>query len=388
MKKFVNWLENNGVDTDNLNIIDQKNKERGILSNKEIKSGNHVFLIPNKLLITNRTAEKFPEIKNLHKIFRDKSETELNIIMIAVFMLYAEAYESIMKDVNWTPYFDILPETLDHIPLFWDKELEYLKGSYLYDKIKDRVKMIKQEYKTIKKEISNFKLFNFYEYLRMRSIVSSRNFKLNIHGDVVSAMVPFADMLNHSPTCQTRWSFNDNLDSYQMVAKKDIQKGVEITDSYGIKPLDNYFLYYGFLLPDTEVRLFIEVEEFEGFITDNINDNRFNRFLNYVRRQVIQNDNYNSGFKDIQTEITTLKAILDLLQQIKKGFPHTKKYYDRYKNSKNQNKSNAYTYISQELKVIETLIEKMQILIKYLSGKKVNPKYNDIKNYILNNIER
>ena len=45
----------------------------------------------------------------------------------------------------------------------------------------------------------------------MRSLVSSRNFKLVINCDIVSAMVPFADMLNHSNTCQTRWSYNDQL---------------------------------------------------------------------------------------------------------------------------------------------------------------------------------
>ena len=82
------------------------------------------------MLITNRTAEQLPEIKHLDNVFQNKTPTEKSIIKISVFMLFAEEFEGIMSTVDWTPYFDTLPETLDHIPIFWKEDLEYIRGGH------------------------------------------------------------------------------------------------------------------------------------------------------------------------------------------------------------------------------------------------------------------
>ena len=217
-------------------------------------------------------------------------------------MLYAEAYEDVMTNVDWTAYFDTIPETLDHIPTFWEDDLKYLKGSYLFKRVMERNKLIKEEFKILRKNLEDFKEFSFYEYQRMRSLVSSRNFKLTINNDIVSAMVPLADMLNHSNTCQTTWSFNDRLQSYQMLAKAPIKAGDEITDSYGVKPMDNYFMYYGFVLPDSEVRLFVEFDNFSGYVNKNISYNGFSSLLTYVRSK-ITNNHYANYYKDRHSEL-------------------------------------------------------------------------------------
>ena len=41
-----------------------------------------------------------------------------------------------------------------------------------------------------------------------------------------------------------------------------------------------------------------------------------------------------------------------------------------------------------ELKIIEELLNKVSLIIKYLSGKKVKIEYEDVNKYILNNIIR
>ena len=392
MEKLITWLNKNNVNTSNLHIVNQLNNERGVVSAKNIQSGNFVFLIPKHLIITNRVAEQISEIKELDNIFSEtratyKSPTEMNIIKITIFMLYAEAYEEVMKDVDWTPYFDTLPETLDHIPIFWDDELNYLKGSYLFDRIKKRNKIIKEEFKLLRKHLIDFREFSFYEYQRMRSLVSSRNFKLTIDNDIVSAMVPFADMLNHSNTCQTRWSFNNELQSYQMVAKENINKGDEITDSYGIKPMDNYFMFYGFVLPDSEVRINIKINDFQVYITNDIVSNKFNSLLNFIRQKLNENsDSFN--YKNRYNEIKVMKTIYKLLEQLKKKYPHTKNYYIKNKTKGSQNKKNAYTIISGELTVIEELMKKIKIIIDYLNGKNVDFQYNDVEKYLVSNVIR
>ena len=386
MEKLLIWLNNNNVNTNNLKIINQKNNERGVVSSQNIKQGEYVFLIPKHLIITNKTADMIPEIKEVNRYFR-KTPTEINIIKITVFMLYAEAYEDVMSDVDWTPYFDTIPETLDHIPTFWEDDLKYLKGSYLFKRVMERNKLMKEEFKILRKNLEDFREFSFYEYQRMRSLVSSRNFKLTINNDIVSAMVPLADMLNHSNTCQTTWSFNDRLQSYQMLAKASIKVGDEITDSYGVKPMDNYFMYYGFVLPDSEVRLFVEFENFNGYINSNINQSGFNSLLTYVRSKVTNNP-YSNYYKDRHSELKVMQIIYKLLDQMKKKYPHTKNYYLKHKQKGSQNKKNAYTIIAGELNIIEELLNKVSLIIKYLSGKKVKIEYDDVNKYILNNIIR
>ena len=177
MEKLLGWLKQNNVNIDNLKIINNKIK-RGVVSAKNITQGDFVFLIPHNLIITNKTADSIPEIRNLNNTFSDKSETELNIIKITIFMLFAEEFDGIMQDVDWTPYFDTLPETLEHIPIFWDEELDFLKGSYLVERIRERKRFIREEYRILKRVVPDFDQFNLYEYQRMRSLVSSRNFKL------------------------------------------------------------------------------------------------------------------------------------------------------------------------------------------------------------------
>lgn len=386
MDNLILWLNKHHVNTNNLKIVDQSNNERGVVSANNIKNGEYVFLIPKHLIITNRTADTIPEIKELDSILQC-TPTEKNIIKIAVYMLFAEAYEDIMNTVDWTPYLDTIPETLDHIPIFWTDDLNYLKGSFLFERVKERNKLIKKEFTILRKNLDDFKEFTFYEYQRMRSLVSSRNFKLTINGDIVSAMVPLADMLNHSNTCQTRWSFNDRLQSYQMVAKEPIKIGDEITDSYGIKPMDNYFMYYGFVLPDSEVRVFVKLNDFKGYINNNINSNQVNSLLTYVRSKVLNRD-YSNYYKDRHSELKIMQFIYKLLNEMKKKYPHTKNYYLKHKEKGSQNKKNAYTIMAGELNIIEELLNKISLIIKYLSGKKVKIEYDDVNKYILNNIIR
>ena len=150
----------------------------------------------------------------------------------------------------WDPYYEILPKKVNHIPIFWTKELYYLKGSPLLLEIRDRVKSTRAEYNKLKKSEVPIKEYGitFNEYKKIRSLVSSRNFNLSIDGKQSTTMVPLADMLNHNSNADTNWTYNNQLNSYQMTMKNNVKKGNEVSDSYGRKTNDKYFLYYGFLL--------------------------------------------------------------------------------------------------------------------------------------------
>jgi histone-lysine N-methyltransferase SETD3 len=48
-------------------------------------------------------------------------------------------------------------------------------------------------------------------------------------------MVPYADMLNHKNPPSTEWSFNDEINGFEIWTNEVIEKGKEIYDSYGDK---------------------------------------------------------------------------------------------------------------------------------------------------------
>ena len=66
-----------------------------------------------------------------------------------------------------------------------------------------------------------------------------------------------------------------------MLAKTNIFVGDEIMDSC-IKPMDNYFIFYGFVLPDSEVRLYLKFKDFKGYINSDINSSQFKSLLNFL----------------------------------------------------------------------------------------------------------
>ena len=77
------------------------------------------------------------------------------------------------------------------------------------------------------------------------------------------AMVPFADLLNHSvpPSVRWKWTKSDNRKGFIFTATKDIAKGEEMFNSYG-DTLANYELLvnYGFVLSDNIDKLTVSLK--------------------------------------------------------------------------------------------------------------------------------
>ena len=146
------------------------------------------------------------------------------------------------------PYYDILPKTLNNMPIFWNQaELKYLEGSYLLEQIKERNQAIEDDYAAICSIAPHFSNYsNLQEFKWARMCVCSRNFGLVINGIQTAAMVPYADMLNHYRPRETKWQFDDSLQSFTVVALQSIAIGAQVYDSYGRKCNHRFLLNYGF----------------------------------------------------------------------------------------------------------------------------------------------
>ena len=50
----------------------------------------------------------------------------------------------------YQPYYDILPESFDNFPIFWNKEkMAWLQGSTLVEEIRERRKNMRNDYQTV-----------------------------------------------------------------------------------------------------------------------------------------------------------------------------------------------------------------------------------------------
>lgn len=383
MEKFTSWLQKNKINMDSLQIKEIEHNERNVVAIKPIDRSDTVMLIPKNLLIMSPVVEKTANGKKILSLFLNETELTKSIINISVFILFSmENYAG--YNTFWDSYFDILPKDLSHIPLFWKKnELNYLKGSQLLIDIRDRLKKIRSEYNKLKKNIKDFDMFSFYEYKRIRSLVSSRNFRLTINGIQSTTMVPLADMLNHSNNALTRWGYSDEKNGYEMKALENIESGTEITDSYGKKDNHKYFLYYGFVLENGFVKLHIKTRKFDGFIDDKMNSISMENLLNYLRRIFLDKEQkFRYGFLSVYNEKKVFLELRKIFKRMKKKYIHSNSYYEKYKNKGSLNKRNAYILILQELKIINSLIDKVNIILEYLRGDKPLIEDYDIKDYL------
>lgn len=218
-----------------------RNAPHGLASRKKIRKGQKIMKIPRRCLIE---ASTIP--------FQDH-DVELNSRL--AWFLAREAQD---RNSPWRAYLKTMPSRNDLLghPMFLHgedaralKETSVGKGAlgnihtYMDSMLRDHKKIVE------KKRALGF-VPDWEDFLYYRVLVSSRNFGYLRHGMEESGMVPYADLLNHSFEPNTVWYFDDASDSFVVEATRPIPAGEQIYDSYGHKPNNELYLYYGFTLPN------------------------------------------------------------------------------------------------------------------------------------------
>ena len=185
---------------------------RGVHSKTDIPSNTICVSIPLKCLITVEMGQA-TEIGQI--ILR--SDLDLDApkhIFLMIFLLWDRKVNN--QKSFFAPYYNVLPQTLRNIPIFWSpEELAWLQGSYLLNQISDRNEAIEQDYLAICKVAPQLgKIATLEEFKWARMCVCSRNFGLQVNGHRTSALVPHADMLNHYRPRETKWTYDDDLQAF------------------------------------------------------------------------------------------------------------------------------------------------------------------------------
>eukprot|EP01084_Bolivina_argentea_P156148 272117_1 len=239
---LTSWLANNGSKFNVLEVQKYSEEVRGVCATHDVPAGEVIMSIPLKCLIT-------VEMGQATAVGQAVRATGLILdapkhVYLMLFLLVDRA----RGNSFFQPYYDILSPKLSNMPIFWsDEELEWLRGSHVLEQVEDRRDGIEQDYNAVCEvypEFANIATLEDFAWARM--CVCSRNFGIVVQGKRTSALVPYADMLNHCHQRQTKWGFSDNLNAFTITSQCHIPQGFQVYDSYGQKCNYRFLLNYGF----------------------------------------------------------------------------------------------------------------------------------------------
>jgi hypothetical protein len=200
VKVFYAWLQHGGAQFPKVSLENINGAGRGVkvAPNCIIPQGDFIIQIPSKYIITNTVAAESDIGKLVCQHTAWTQSLAFNHNLLACFLLQERAKGS---KSFWYPWIDLLPtlEQLSHIPVNWsDSKLAQLYGSQVYSFVRRQ----KAEWRRDFEALGIGKQFSFEDYLWARCTASTRTYSANMHGKRRSAIVPLADMLNHSPSTE------------------------------------------------------------------------------------------------------------------------------------------------------------------------------------------
>lgn len=241
-KELENWLLKNGASFPDLYLKQYADGVRGVHAQTPIRKFVRILSIPPECLITDYMGRTQTQIGR--KLFSSKfTLASPNLIAVILYILTTR------EDPNhfFQPYYRILPKSYSNFPIFWGKEkLAWLQGSPLINDIIERKKSMRGDYDEICRLCPEFKRYSFQEFLEIRTAVGSRNFGIIMQGEKRTAMVPYADMLNHFRPRETSWTYDNSCGAFTITSLSAMEAGQQVMDSYGKKCNSKFFLHYGF----------------------------------------------------------------------------------------------------------------------------------------------
>jgi len=246
------------ISTETKDEITNESSGRGLLARRDINDGDNLFKIPTKLCLTKASARK--------ALGKDVLSREINEYLAIACQLIHERYVEGEKSF-WKPYIDVLPETEEVNPTFtWnDDDLSFLDGSPVIAATKSLQMKLQREYDAllggedglIAKHPDRFpeEHFTYENWIWAFTMLFSRAIRLrSLKEGETLAMVPYADLINHSPFSQAYidareggdWLFSSGEEEVILYADRGYRRMEQIYISYGQKSNAELLLLYGF----------------------------------------------------------------------------------------------------------------------------------------------
>lgn len=198
-----------------------QDKERGVHASTDIAQDTLLISVPRRCILTTDMGRSLPLAKKI-EISEEQLYAPKHIYLVLYILWDIKTHGS---GSFYNPYYDILPKSFPHIPIYWSpEELTYLEGSFLLVEITRRKRALWEDYcivSHIAKEQGEawFDGITLAEFQWARMVIMSRNFGF-VDGTQarISAMVPQADMLNHQRPPEVKWKYNVEQDAFVVTA--------------------------------------------------------------------------------------------------------------------------------------------------------------------------
>ncbi|KAG4958295.1 hypothetical protein AAZX31_13G009300 [Glycine max] len=240
------WLSESGLPPQKMGIERVEVGERGLVALKNIRKGEKLLFVPPSLVITPDSEWSCPEAGEVLK-----RNSVPDWPLLATYLI-SEA--SLMESSRWSNYISALPRQ-PYSLLYWTQaELDrYLEASQIRERAIERINNVIGTYNDLRLRIfSKYpdlfpdEVFNIESFKWSFGILFSRLVRLPSMGGNV-ALVPWADMLNHSCDVETFLDYDKTSKGIVFTTDRPYQPGEQVFISYGKKSNGELLLSYGFV---------------------------------------------------------------------------------------------------------------------------------------------
>ncbi|GMG98759.1 hypothetical protein Nepgr_000599 [Nepenthes gracilis] len=240
------WLSESGLPPQKMAIERVNVGERGLVALKNIRKGEKLLFVPPSLVIMADSEWSCPEAGEVLK-----RNSVPDWPLLAVYLL-SEA--SLLRSSKWSNYISALPRQ-PYSLLYWTRsELDrYLEASQIRERAIERSDDVIGTYNDLKLRIFSKhpdlfpeEVFNMETFRWSFGILFSRLVRLpSMDGKV--ALVPWADMLNHSSEVETYLDYDKSSKGVVFTTDRVYQPREQVFISYGKKSNGELLLSYGFV---------------------------------------------------------------------------------------------------------------------------------------------
>lgn len=259
------WLSDSGLPPQKMTIQTVDVGERGLVAQNNVRKGEKLLFVPPSLFITSDSEWTCREAGEIIK--------RNNVPDWPLLATYLISEASTMESSRWNKYISALPRQ-PYSLLYWTpEELDrYLEASQIRARAIERISNVSGTYNDMKFRIfSKYpdlfpeKVFNMETFKWSFGILFSRLVRLPSMDDKV-ALVPWADMLNHSCDVVTFLDYDKSSQGVVFTTDRPYQPGEQVFISYGRKSNGELLLSYGFVPkegtnPNDSVEILLSIQK-------------------------------------------------------------------------------------------------------------------------------
>ncbi|KAJ6401489.1 hypothetical protein OIU84_016820 [Salix udensis] len=240
------WLSDSGLPPQKMGIQKVEVGERGLVALKNIRKGEMLLFVPPSLVIDADSEWSCPEAGEVLKQYSVPDWP-----LLATYLISEASFE---KSSRWSNYISALPRQ-PYSLLYWTRaELDtYLEASRIRERAIERITNVSGTYNDLRLRIFSKhphlfpeEVFNMESFKWSFGILFSRLVRLPSMDERV-ALVPWADMLNHSCEVETFLDYDKSSKGVVFTTDRPYQPGEQVFISYGRKSNGELLLSYGFV---------------------------------------------------------------------------------------------------------------------------------------------